>query len=537
MTPGQTFTATVWVIDSSTANGGGDKQVAGTVDQLELNFYPDNGSGQPNTGAGFFNTDSIITVSPNSAVDTWVQGTITVTVPPTDSFMRFQINQSVDNGGAAYWDDASLVQDIVVTTATWNGGGTDNNWTTANNWGGTAPVPNLILNFGGTARTTNNNDFAAGTQFNGMQFLSGAGPFVLNGNSINLNGNVVNNSTNLQTINTPFVLLQNAALDAATGDLAVGGAISGASGLFITGPGNVTLSAANGYTGFTNVAAGTLNIASSGSNASTFRASIVAASATLNVNGSLTGTPTLAVNGGTVHFGPNATSSIAAVNLASIDVNNNGTITVGAPTPHRTVLVTSALTFSDSTGLIDLGANDLIVKGGSLSDITTDLTQGRNGGGSAWTGTTGITSSAAAAIPSRTALAVEVNDDGMGHALMATFDGQPVVDGDILVEYTFVGDADLSGKIDAIDYGLIDNGFANSLTGWRNGDFNYDGAVNGDDYTLIDNAFNTQGSLSFTALAAAPAEAIASVPEPTDLLLVAMAAGLLVRVPRRQNTI
>jgi autotransporter-associated beta strand protein len=533
VTPGQTYTAAVWTIDSTMANGGNDKEGTGTVNQLELNFYPDNGSGQPNTGAGFFNTVPIITVSATSPLDTWVQGTVTVTVPPTDAFMRFQINQSVDTGGAAYWDDASLVQDVVVTTATWNGGGADNNWTTANNWGGTAPVPNLILNFGGTARTTNNNDFAAATQFNGMQFLSGAGPFTLNGNSINLNGNVVNNSTNLQTINTPLVLLQSVALDAATGDLTVGGAISGASGLFITGPGTVTLSAANSYTGFTNVAAGTLTIGSASSNAST--SLIVAASATLNVNGSLTGTPTLAVNGGAVHFGANTTSAISPVNFTSIDLNNNGTITVGAPSPHRTVLVTSALTFSDSTGLIDLGANDLIVKGGSLGDITNDITQGRNGGSSLWTGTFGITSSSAAAMPTTTALAVEVNDDGLGNALMTTFDGQTVSDGDILVKYTFVGDADLSGKINSTDYGLIDNGFAKGLTGWRNGDFNYDGVVNGDDYTLIDNAFNTQGAVSFAALAT-PAEAIAtSVPEPTDLLLLALAVGLLIRLPRRRN--
>src|SRR5271170_7489178 len=37
VTPGQTYTATVWVIDSNIANGGNDKQGNGTVDQLELN--------------------------------------------------------------------------------------------------------------------------------------------------------------------------------------------------------------------------------------------------------------------------------------------------------------------------------------------------------------------------------------------------------------------------------------------------------------------------------------------------------------------
>ena len=553
VTPGETFTASVWSINSTTANNGSDLEPAGQIAQLELNFYPDNGTGNPNTGAGFFNTTSVITGGGPSAggspLDTWIEGTITVTVPPTDSFMRFQINKSTVGGGAAYWDDASLVQDAVITTATWTGGGADSNWMTPNNWGGTAPVANLILNFGGTTRTTNNNNFAAGTQFNGMQFLSGAGAFVLGGNSINLAGNVVNNSTNLQTINTPLVLVQNIALDAATGDLAVGGAISGGNGLFITGPGNVTLSAINGYTGFTNVAAGALTIGSTGSIAS--NSLIVAASTTLNVNGSLTGTPTLAVNGGTVHFGPNTTSAIAAVNLASIDLNNSGTITIGAPSPHRTVLTTSALTFSDSTGLIDLGANDMIVHGGSLSDITSDLAQGRNGGSSAWGGTIGITSSSAAATPTLTALGVELNSDGssanggLGNPLVTAFDGQAVTNTDVLVKYTFAGDANLDGVVNGSDYTLIDNGFNAGLTGWRNGDFNYDGVINGDDYVLIDNAFNMEGSTSFAATSAGPAEMIATdtaqiagaaipaVPEPGTITLVTLGAATL--LSRRQR--
>jgi hypothetical protein len=62
------------------------------------------------------------------------------------------------------------------------------------------------------------------------------------------------------------------------------------------------------------------------------------------------------------------------------------------------------------------------------------------------------------------------------------------------VKYTYYGDANLDGKVDASDYSRIDNGYLNQLTGWFNGDFNYDGAVDGSDYTLIDNAFNTQAA-------------------------------------------
>jgi fibronectin-binding autotransporter adhesin len=412
-----------------------------------------------------------------------------------------------------------------VTNANWTGGGTTNNWSTANNWGTTAPFAGMVLSFGGATKTTNNNDYAAGTAFDGIQFASTAGAFVLNGNSINLGGNIVNNSASLQTINTPLQLLQTTTLSAVTGNLAVGGAITGNFGLAMSGPGSVTLSAMNGYTGDTNVNGGSLTIASGGSIASSNV--IVAASSTLNINGSFATTPTLTVNGGTVNFGASTTNALVSVKLTAINLNSNALITVGAASPNRTVLYTSALNFTDGTGLLDLGPNDLIIHGGSLSTITSELMTGRNGGsGGAWTGSVGITSSAAAT-SSNTALGIEVNDDGSGHALMTSFDGVPVSDGDILVKYTFVGDADLSGSIDATDYSLIDNGFAKGLTGWNNGDFNYDSVVNGDDYTLIDNAFNTQGSVSFAAITVEPTETIAttaSVPEPTSLVLVAIAA-------------
>ncbi len=423
-----------------------------------------------------------------------------------------------------------------ITNATWNGGGTTNNWTTANNWGGTAPFAGMVLSLGGVTRTTNNNDYPAGTVFDGIQFISTAGAFVLNGNSINLGGNIVNNSANLQTINMPLQLLQATTLSAISGNLVFGGAITGNFGVALSGPGSVTLLAVNGYTGDTNINGGSMTIASGGSIASSNIA--VAALSTLNINGSFTTIPALTVNGGTVNFGGNTTNAIIAVKLSAINLNSNALVKVGAASPNRTVLYTSALNFTDGTGLLDLGASDLIVHGGSLSAITTELSTGRNGGnGAAWTGTVGITSSSAAATSSNTALGVEVNDDGSGHALVSSFDGVPVSDGDILVKYTFVGDADLSGNIDATDYTMIDNGFAKSLAGWNNGDFNYDGVINGDDYTLIDNAFNTQGSVSFAAITVEPTETIAataSVPEPVNLVVMAFAAiGLRSRRRRR----
>ena len=70
------------------------------------------------------------------------------------------------------------------------------------------------------------------------------------------------------------------------------------------------------------------------------------------------------------------------------------------------------------------------------------------------------------------------------------FDGINTTTNDVLVKYTYFGDANLDGTVSGADYQQIDAGFGLHLTGWQNGDFNYDGVVDGSDYSLIDNTFN-----------------------------------------------
>jgi autotransporter-associated beta strand protein len=220
-----------------------------------------------------------------------------------------------------------------------------------------------------------------------------------------------------------------------------------------------------------------------------------------------------------------------------------GTVTLSG----NKVTVLKSLSFSGTTGKLDLTASDLIVQGAGAAGLTNIFNQIKSAAnfstGGYWNGTTGITSSSAAAAQN-TALGVELNDNGSGGTLMTSFDGQPVTNTDVLVKYTYAGDADLSGTVNASDYTLIDNGFNAHLTGWRNGDFNYDGVINGDDYVLIDNAFNSQGSVSFSGDSAGPAEMIAAdtalistvsntaVPEPGILILFPVLACRLL-APRR----
>ena len=80
---------------------------------------------------------------------------------------------------------------------------------------------------------------------------------------------------------------------------------------------------------------------------------------------------------------------------------------------------------------------------------------------------------------------------------------------DVLVKYTYFGDADLDGTVDnSNDYLLWLNGYSNHLTGWLNGDFDYSGAVdNSSDYLLWLNALANQGSSASRQRRAAGARA------------------------------
>ena len=311
---------------------------------------------------------------------------------------------------------------------------------------------------------------------------------------------------------------------------------SSSTALAINGP----LSIAAGMT-LTKDGAGTLNINGTQSNGA--GSAIYVGEGAANI-GTDPGSNVALTSTGSVTFPASTGTGIRALHLASLDIGPNGlvngTVTLsggtGANHANRTVLTTSGLLITGDitngwTGQLDVGGNDMIVHGGDLPTITSQIASGFNKASGFWNGQ-GITSSAAAADSSKLS-AIGVISDSNG--LYSTFDGQSVGSGDILIKYTNFGDANLDGKVNGSDYALIDNGFNTHQSGWLNGDFNYDGVVNGDDYLLIDNSFNSQPSplavgVEPTEMIAATAQQIAAVPEPDMFVtLLLPAVGFLLR--------
>jgi hypothetical protein len=206
----------------------------------------------------------------------------------------------------------------------------------------------------------------------------------------------------------------------------------------------------------------------------------------------------------------------------------DGTIELAAG--HNKVIVADDVS-AGVAGKVDLMDNALIVRSTASerdSMLQRVASQARTSYAASkhWQGP-GLSSSTAAAFPkSLTGLAVLLNDDGKGHTLRSQIFGEPATLNDILAIYTWNGDVNLDGKIDAADYFLVDSGFITQQAGYRNGDLNYDGQVDAGDYFLIDSAFLGQTATSIPLTS--------PVPEPGTLGLLAVVAGGLA-VDRRRS--
>ena len=145
-----------------------------------------------------------------------------------------------------------------------------------------------------------------------------------------------------------------------------------------------------------------------------------------------------------------------------------------------------------NSSVLDLNECDARLTATAKASVENYTRTARNGG--VWNAG-GITSTAAR-LNGATGLGVLSGTEyiALGNA---SFDGVAIAPTDVLVKYTWNGDANFDGRVTFDDYVKIDTGFNTHLAGWLNGDFDYSGAVNFDDYVLIDIAFNQQnGTLS-----------------------------------------
>jgi subtilisin-like proprotein convertase family protein len=124
-------------------------------------------------------------------------------------------------------------------------------------------------------------------------------------------------------------------------------------------------------------------------------------------------------------------------------------------------------------------------------------------------------------------LAVRSNLSSAGLLELSSFTGYSLSPTDILVKYTYRGDTNLDGLLDATDFNAVLSGLTNNLTGWQNGDVNYDDIVNATDWSLFLSAYANQGA----PFGNDPAPA-ASIPEPTTLALLLPTFALLRRTRR-----
>ncbi|HYO08826.1 MAG TPA: endonuclease/exonuclease/phosphatase family protein [Tepidisphaeraceae bacterium] len=383
----------------------------------------------------------------------------------------------------------------------------------------------FVTSVGDTARLTttaapfSNLAAGSGASFNAQLSTSAAGNFTATHTFATSDQNLPGAAARSDLVLTSTARVFSAASFPVTGYLFLPsneplatGPFSVAAGVTLTrtGPGAMTVSGAQSH------AAGAQLVLSGG--ATTFSTD----AGTAGAGGATLG---LTVNAGAI------ATFAATQHVASLTINTGGVATVASQGGRA--IVTESLAIS-GTGALDLRDNDAIVRNGSpgawdgsgYTGITALVRSGL--ANAAWSGK-GIGTSQPQPSPG-VIMRLGVATAQQVGAAGGTWNGRAVAAGDVLVAYTYAGDADLDGRIDGDDYFRIDSHVATATPGWFNGDFDYNGRVNGDDYFAID--FNFAGQLARPGGSAAVAGAVA-IPEPASLAPLAALAAALLKAGRR----
>jgi autotransporter-associated beta strand protein len=280
----------------------------------------------------------------------------------TTDFTNFGIASGLRGGNWTFTNPSTgtirLTYAGVIGDSYWSGG--TGNWDS-----GFSPAMaegnNITYNGTGGGTSTNNISTSSLGAVGNITFSAGAGAYTLaanagsagasGGTALSVAGNIVNNSSNLQTINAALAIGATRTVDTASGNIAIGGAISGIGGLTKNGSNTLTLSGNNTYTGATTINAGTLQVGGSGQlgggaysgNISNSGTLLYASSASQVLSGVISGTGALTVNGsgiltlnGTNTYNGSTTLGAGQLNINSAAAIGTGTLAINGGTIDNT---------------------------------------------------------------------------------------------------------------------------------------------------------------------------------------------------------
>ncbi len=257
--------------------------------------------------------------------------------------------------------------------------------------------------------------------------------------------------------------------------------IRGTRGITKTGNGTLVLANANTVSGTSVVQAGTLRLGNQSALASSPVSVVPGGTLEIDPNLGMISTR-LILNGGTVAAAGATLTVDRDIGVKQFIVNSGklagspglevtlgGTMIMSGSAVTSVDVATLVVDESATGGRVDLGVGRINVAAGGITAeaLVLDILAGRTGTAGLWSGTTGITSSvAAAAIATASSpRAVGWIDDGAGG---------------LSVAFSAPGDSNIDGFVDILDVanflsaGKYDSG---APAVWSQGDFNYDGIV------------------------------------------------------------